>query len=199
MDTGLGTQNNYEIDKKTFNRSFGEMVSEAVKLIRGFWIRLKFEKCGSLLRAGRGVRILKRNATIQVGRKVQLHRGVKLSAWGNEGHSTLAIGDNTAIGDRSEIHAGQRVEIGAGCNIAWDVCILDRDYHKFNSPTEEIKPVKIGNNVWIGCNCIILKGTTIGDGAVIAAGSVVTKDVPAKTLVGGNPAKVLKEEVYWLP
>lgn len=199
MNTGLGTQDQFKIDKKAFNRTHSEVISEAVKLLRGLFIKARFSKCGPLFRAGRGVRVLQRNATIELGRKVQLHRGVKLSVWGNECHSTLVIGDNTAVGDRTEIHAGKLVEIGSGCNIAWDVCIMDRDYHKFNSHIEEIKPVKIGNNVWIGCSCLILKGVTIGDGAVVAAGSVVTKDVAPKTLVGGNPAKVLKEDIYWIP
>lgn len=76
---------------------------------------------------------------------------------------------------------------------------MDRDYHKMNSRTEKIQPVKIENNVWIGCNCIILKGVVIGEGAVVAAGSVVTRDVAPKTLVGGNPARLLKEDVFWLP
>ncbi|MDH7567808.1 MAG: acyltransferase [Clostridiales bacterium] len=199
MDAGLDTQKEYKIDRDSFNRSLFEIAAEAVKLARGVWVRRKFSKCGPLFRAGRGVVVLKKNASIEIGRKVQLHKGVKLSAWGNECSSRIVIGDNTAVGDRTEIHAGRLVEIGSGCNIAWDVCILDRDYHKFNSHMEEIEPVKIGNNVWIGCRSIILKGTTIGDGAVIAAGSIVTKDVPPKTLVGGNPARILKEDVYWIP
>lgn len=53
-------------------------------------------------------------------------------------------------------------------------------------------PVMIGDDVWIGCNSIILKGVTIGNGSIVAAGSVVTKDVPANVIVGGNPAKILK-------
>ena len=53
-------------------------------------------------------------------------------------------------------------------------------------------PIKIGNDVWIGCNSIILKGVTIGDGAIVAAGSVVTKDVPDYAVVGGAPAKVIR-------
>lgn len=192
-------QKEFKIDRSVFTkRSFTEIVSEIVKLIRGLFNRLKIDDCGSFLRVGKGVRILKKNSFIKIGSKVQLHNGVKLSAWGNENHSEIIIGSNTAIGDRTEIHAGQRIEIGSGCNIAWNVCIMDRDYHKFNTPTEEFKPVKIEDNVWIGCNCIILKGVTVGEGAVIAAGSVVTKDVPPKTLVGGNPAKVLKEDVYWI-
>ncbi len=189
----------YKIDKNSFKRTLPEIVSEAFKLGRGFFVKLKFKECGPFFRAGKGVRVLKKNGVIKAGRKVQLHRGVKLSSWGNEFFSEIIIGDNTAVGDRTEIHAGKRVEIGCGCNIAWDVCIMDRDYHKLNSETEEIRPVKIGDNVWIGCNSIILKGITIGDGAVIAAGSVVTKDVPPKTLVGGNPARILKEDIYWIP
>jgi acetyltransferase-like isoleucine patch superfamily enzyme len=76
---------------------------------------------------------------------------------------------------------------------------MDRDYHKIDSDEEVIKPVRICDNVWIGCNSIILKGVTLGEGVVIAAGSVVTADVPPKALAAGNPAKVIKENVCWLP
>ena len=55
------------------------------------------------------------------------------------------------------------------------------------------KPVHVGNNVWFGAGCIVLPGVTIGDNAVVAAGAVVTKDVPANVVVAGVPAKVLKE------
>jgi acetyltransferase-like isoleucine patch superfamily enzyme len=57
----------------------------------------------------------------------------------------------------------------------------------------ETKPIKICSNAWIGMNCTILKGVTIGQGAIVGAGSVVTKDVPAWTIVGGNPATIIKE------
>ncbi len=192
-------ENNFKIDKNAFNRSVSQIIFESIKLVRGVFVKNKFKKCEGLFRADKGVRILRKNASIIVGRKVQLHRYVKLSAWGNEHHARIIIGNNTSIGDRTEIHAGKKVEIGSGCNIAWDINIMDRDYHKFNSEKEEIKPVKICDNVWIGCNSIVLKGVTIGEGAVVAAGSIVTRDVPPKALVGGNPAKVLKENIYWKP
>lgn len=199
MEVQVKENNSLPVENKQYKRSFYETADIVIKLLRGFMTKSKINKCGKLFRVGKGVRILKKNGEINIGRKVQLHHGVKLSAWGTEGYTRINIGDNTSIGDRTEIHAGQAVNIGLNCNISWDVCIMDRDYHKFNSPTEIIKPVNIEDNVWIGCNCLIMKGVTIGEGAVVAAGSVVTKDVPPKTVVGGNPAKVIKEDIYWIP
>jgi acetyltransferase-like isoleucine patch superfamily enzyme len=199
MEVQVNKNDNLNVENTRYKRSFSETADIVFKLLRGIITRRKVNSCGKLFRVGRGVRILKKNGEINIGRKVQLHQGVKLSAWGTEGYTKINIGDNTAIGDRTEIHAGQAVNIGSNCNISWDVCIMDRDYHKFNSPTEVIKPVTICDNVWIGCNVIVMKGVTIGEGAVVAAGSVVTRDVPAKTVVGGNPARVIKEDIYWLP
>ena len=186
------------------SRPLSEYFFIAVNLVRGFFCSLKVTCSGSLLRAERGVRIIKRNCEITLGRKVNLHRYVKLSAYGNAvdqngkcKKASLVIGDGVAIGDRTEIHCADSITIGKDTIIAWDCCIMDRDYHKLDSKTEITCPVKIGNNVWIGCNVIVLKGVTIGDGAVVAAGAVVTKDVPAGALVGGNPAKIIKEKVSW--
>lgn len=66
--------------------------------------------------------------------------------------------------------------------------IISKDWSVVNS-----KKIKVCSHAWIGMNAIILKGVTIGEGAIVGAGSVVTKDVPAWTIVGGNPAKVIKE------
>ena len=66
--------------------------------------------------------------------------------------------------------------------------IKNKNWNVVNS-----KPIIIHSNVWIGMNCIILKGVTIGQGAIVAAGSVITKDVPPWTIVGGNPARAIKE------
>ncbi|OAH59762.1 hypothetical protein AWH49_03210 [Domibacillus aminovorans] len=109
------------------------------------------------------------------------------------------MGNNIAIGDRTEIHCGKEIVIGDNCNISWDVVIMDRDYHRLNKQEHVYNPVYISDNVWIGCRSVILKGVKIGKGAVIAAGSVVTKDVPPNTVVGGNPAKILRDNIYWRP
>ena len=84
------------------------------------------------------------------------------------------------------------------CQIAWGVTICDHDFHKTytdGNQNVETAPVNIGKNVWIGMDATILKGVTIGDGAIVAAGAIVTRDVPARTLVGGAPARILKENV----
>lgn len=170
-----------------------DFFANSLMILRGISKSVRLNGGKKLLRCEKGVRILKRNGKITVGNRVLLHRFVKLSAYGGE----IEIGNNTYIGDRTEIHSGESVKIGNNVNISWDCNILDRDYHAFESETEVIKPVRICDNVWIGCGCFILKGVTVGEGSVIAAGSVVTRDVPEKCLVAGNPAKVIKENVWW--
>lgn len=102
-----------------------------------------------------------------------------------------------AIGNNTQIHCGLNVTIGEGTIISWNCCIMDRDYHCFDSDKEQMRPVHIGRHVWIGHDVIINKGVSIGDGAVIAAGSVVTRDVTSNACVGGNPAKVIRENITW--
>ena len=179
--------------------NLSEFLTNGFAVLRGAVKRFHFDKCGRLLRVERGVRILKKNCRITIGDRVLLHRGCKLSVWGTDGKAELHIGANTYIGDRTEIHAGKCVRIGDGCNISWNCTIIDRDYHKLNSDTEVMKPVSIGNNVWICQGATILKGVTLGDGCVVGAGAVVTKDVPPRCVVAGNPAKILKENVIWRP
>lgn len=97
-----------------------------------------------------------------------------------------------------QITCASRIEIGVGCTIARDVIIRDYDAHTIDLPAYRIsKPIIIGNHVWIGNRAMILKGVTIGDGAIVAAGAVVTKDVPPHCIVGGVPAKVIEQNITW--
>lgn len=92
----------------------------------------------------------------------------------------------------------ERIEIGYGVAIAGNVVIRDSDNHCILDQSHIMsQPIKIGNHVWIGMNAIILKGVVIGDRAIIAAGSVVTRHVPEKSLVAGVSAKVIKRNVEW--
>ena len=108
----------------------------------------------------------------------------------------IEIGDDVGISGAT-IYARSSIKIGDGTLIGGNTKILDNDFHPVDAdvrrenPNAAIpsKPIVIGKNVFIGCNCLILKGVTIGDDAVIGAGSVVTKDVPAGCVAAGNPAK----------
>lgn len=97
-----------------------------------------------------------------------------------------------------QIICAQEINIGEDAAIARDVIIRDTDAHNITiNGHQKSKPINIGNHVWIGQRAIILKGVTIGAGAVIAAGAVVTKDIPENCLAAGIPAKVIKKEISW--
>lgn len=146
--------------------------------------------------------------------QIILGKGVRLSGWLTVlGKGKITIGDYTLIGARSVIQAWKDVTIGSYVMISPDVWIQDNNSHSvfaqdrlvdilgsrdFNSIGIDItnavaKPITIGDHVWIGRRTMILKGVTIGDRAVVAAGSVVSQDVPADTVVAGNPAKIVKK------
>lgn len=110
--------------------------------------------------------------------------------------SSISVGRGTYLNRRTELHCERRITIGAGCAIAWDVHILDSDHHALDGDDQPAEVV-VGDHVWIGSRVTILKGVHVGDGAVIAAGSVVSSDVPAQSLVGGVPARVLRDGVIW--
>lgn len=108
----------------------------------------------------------------------------------------LILGKNSFINSDCKIRCHKEITIGEGCAISHDFTLMDSDAHELNG-NRATKPVHIGNHVWIGTRVTILSGVTVGDGAVIAAGALVTQDVPAGALVGGVPAKVIKEKVEW--
>lgn len=111
-------------------------------------------------------------------------------------NATISIGANTRIVG-AYIHAQDSIVMGKNCLIASGVNILDSNGHQvysLNRTVNRDKPEKIvlGDNVWVGINAIILKGTTIGSNSIVAAGSVVKGDFPDNTLIAGNPAKAVK-------
>jgi acetyltransferase-like isoleucine patch superfamily enzyme len=129
---------------------------------------------------------------------IHMHSPTKLMA--DRKDAIIIIGDNTRINGAC-IHAYNRIEIGKNCLIAANTQIFDGSGHdlSMDNPENRIntignsKPIKIGDNVWIGINCIIMPGVKIGNDSIVAAGSIVVKDVPARCIVGGNPAKIIKD------
>lgn len=106
----------------------------------------------------------------------------------------LRIADNVAIGWFAELDARGGISIDHDTNISSHVKIITGS-HDIDDPgfTADFLPVRIGHHCWIGTGAMVLQGVTIGDGAVVAAGAVVTKDVPPYAVVGGVPAKVIRE------
>lgn len=129
----------------------------------------------------------------------------------------IEIGPHSYLGHDSQINSRSQVKIGSGCLIGQQVMIIDYDGHPIfheskNSENLSIKsfgesfaetfggdsaPIEISDNVWVGVRSLILKGVTLGKGSIVGAGSVVTQSVPPNTMVGGNPAKIIREGVSW--
>ncbi|MGN0706903.1 MAG: acyltransferase [Faecalibacterium sp.] len=132
-------------------------------------------------------------------------------------HGQMEIGDRVVINEGTRLICSDHIAVGNDVMISWGCMIVDSNMHSLHSADRledtrnargEIEshtmgqhidrsriqsaPVVIKDKAWIGFNAIILKGVTIGEGAVVGAGSVVTYDVPDYAVVGGNPAKILK-------
>ena len=112
----------------------------------------------------------------------------------------MLVKGSSFINTNTVINCFSYIEIGSHTFISDDVRIQDSDNHSIivdGFAQKNTKPIIIGNHVWVGKNVLILKGVHIGDGAIIAAGSVVIRDVPENCMVAGNPAVVKKTNVKW--
>ena len=120
----------------------------------------------------------------------------------------IVLGDHVWIGHNVKIDGRGGVKIGSGCILARQIEIISSNHYFQGEDLMEIpydkrfisKPINIGENVWMGLRTIILPGVTIGEGAVVGAGSVVTKDIPPLAIVAGNPARVIRyrnQEQYY--
>ena len=109
--------------------------------------------------------------------------------------SLITIKDGTYINNSAVIISeGPGIEIGEKCLVGHEVMIVDSDFHGTTDRKDvQRRAVRIGNNVFLGSRVTVLKGVVVGDNSTIAAGSVVTKDVPANSIAAGNPAKVIRE------
>ncbi len=108
----------------------------------------------------------------------------------------LQIGDNVFFNHNCSITAMKDVSIGDNCMFGNNLVIVDHNHENIldHDDLYSMQEIRIGNNVWVGANCTILKGVKIGDGAVIAAGAVVTKDIPENEVWGGVPAKNIRKK-----
>jgi acetyltransferase-like isoleucine patch superfamily enzyme/coenzyme F420-reducing hydrogenase beta subunit len=139
--------------------------------------------------------LIEENGVFQINKSFTMYAGSYIRVVKN-GYLEINGG---FINEGVEITCASKIIIGEGATIARDVVIRDYDGHTIieQAGYQIAKPITIGKHVWIGNRAMILKGVTIGDGAIVAAGAIVTKDVPAGAVVAGIPAKVVKEGVKW--
>ncbi|RMG55473.1 MAG: acyltransferase [Bacteroidetes bacterium] len=184
-------------------------------LLRGYRPRLLF--------LGRRVR-LSGLRWLQLGRGVQIHEGVSIKAFGRKGlhigaYSTIGaysrlhvsyglepgegihIGEQVGIGEFAHLGGGGGLEIGDGCIIG-PYLSCHPENHRFDDLEQPIRRqgvsrqgIRIGPGCWIGAKVTILDGVEIGPGCVIAAGAVVTQSMPAHSIIGGVPAKVIRSRI----
>jgi acetyltransferase-like isoleucine patch superfamily enzyme len=140
---------------------------------------------------------MRKNGSIVLGNSIQAGTEVWLVT-ANE--ATICVGDHSHIGSYCILNGGHGITLGKGCLVAAFVYINSSDHLYAAGTWIQLQghtgaPVAIGDDVWLGGHVCILKGVTIGDGAVIGAGSVVTKDLPPQCVAVGNPAIIKRYRV----
>lgn len=184
--------------------------------IGGIWGRMVLRSYG--VKFGHGLKlgsapIIRRHpqASITLGERVIILNELAENPAGISHHTVLAAerpGAQLIVSDDVGmsgvvLEAWQKIEIGARVNLGAGACVFDTDYHPLNAEQRKrgeldsvgVAPVFIDHDVWVGARAMVLKGVTVGAGAVIGAGAVVTKDVPPGAIVGGVPAK----QIGWVP
>lgn len=157
-----------------------------------------------------GFRVSCRNIGVRIAHGVTLN-AVKLADYVNIAHdaeiSHSSIGKRTSIGRYAKV---RDAEVGPYCSISWNVTLgavshpIERlSTHAFTyrkqfgivdkDVPQTAKTIRIGHDVWIGCDCVVMPGISIGGGSVVGANSVVTRDVPAYSIVAGNPARIIRQ------
>lgn len=158
--------------------------------------KLRCDAVGKGLYLIGGIPLVMGHLRLKLGDGVSMHGKSTLIGAKVFENPTLTVGSNSCLGYQLIIDVGCDVTIGSNVFIGDRVSILSYDGHPVKpeerhlpAPKASSKPIVIGDNVWISGNCVILKGVTIGAGAVIANGSVVTAKVPPNSLAFGNPAR----------
>ena len=136
---------------------------------------------------------------VQIGRGCRLEHDIYFHFDGiYQSGPSILIGDGCFLGSNCEFNITNRIEIGNHCQIASGSRFVDHNHGMepgklIGGQAQTSAPIVLGEDVWIGANAVILEGVTIGSGAVVGAGAVVTRPVAANTVVGGVPARVIRE------
>lgn len=171
----------------------GLLLSAGWRMLLGKWYLRKCSRVGKLVSVN-GKPLIVNKGELQLGDEVRVWSNINRAKLFVDKGASLVVGTNSRV-NGVHISASNRVEIGDNVRLAPYTIIIDNDFHKVDDHFSDggvRKPIVIEDDVWITMNCMIMKGVRIGRGAVIAAGAVVTKDVPAYSVAGGVPAKVIR-------
>lgn len=170
--------------------------------IRAKWLEREFKHMGNKVMFGK-IGLLKGAECISIGERCNFGDYFFLTAWTRYSTPSITIGNHCFFGAFLHITSTNRIVIGDNCLTGKHVTITDNSHGETDIKSLEMPPLKrvfvskgpviIGNNVWIGDKVTILPNVTIGDGCVIAANSVVTKDIPPYSVAAGIPAKIIKQ------
>jgi maltose O-acetyltransferase len=164
--------------------------------INARWTLRHADSVGARVRV-RGRPAVSNRGRMEIGERVQLISTIATLELVSEPGGTLRIGPRSLINFGCSLVATRLVQIGARCQIGPYTMMLDNDYHRIEPERRlerpESAPIVIEDNVWIGARVIVMSGVTIGEDSCVGAGSVVTADVPRRTLVAGVPARHLRD------
>jgi maltose O-acetyltransferase len=165
-------------------------------VIRARWYLRHADEVGTRVRL-RGRPAVSNEGRMVIGERVQLVSTIATLELVADRGGLLEIGPRTLVNFGCSLVATDHVSIGAHCHIGPYTMMLDNDFHRVE-PERRLerppsKPITVEDNVWIGARVIVMAGVTIGKDACVGAGSVVTHDVPPRTLAAGVPAKVIRE------
>jgi acetyltransferase-like isoleucine patch superfamily enzyme len=162
-----------------------------VRVLLGLALRPDFQRAGVVeVVPGWPFPNISNRGRIEVG-NCAFFPGVRIECWRG---GRVSIGTGTYLNRNAEIVAAGAVTIGRDCKIARDVLIMDTDQHPLPERGFEVRPVTIGDNVWIGARAIIRKGVTLGSGCIVGAGAVVTSDVPPHAVAVGPHSHLLSAQ-----
>lgn len=138
-----------------------------------------------------GTVVFKGRASIGHGSKISVNKDAE-----------LVLGNDFIITAETELVSQKRIQFGNNVLISWDCLIMDTDFHPIYDDQGEYinpnKPIIVGNNVWIGCRNVILKGSNIADGSVIGTNSLLNRDISLESgIYAGNPIRLVKKNISW--
>lgn len=175
--------------------SAGYVWDNGRQVLNARWALRRADVVGPRVRL-RGRPAVHNRGTMRIAERVQLVSTIATLELVSEPGGVLDIGPRCLVNFGCSLVATELVRLGADCHIGPYTMMLDNDYHRVEPERRlerpESAPIVLEDNVWVGVRSIIMAGVTIGAGSCVAAGSVVTKDVAPRTLVGGVPARVIR-------